>query len=107
MPRFPGGMTEMVKYMQINMNIPYDVREGSRSEKAFVKFVVDTSGNILDPIVVKHSGYKSFDAESVNLISKMPTWIPGSDKGRKVKVSMILPISYRDLGVVEAPPATE
>lgn len=107
MPKFPGGNMAIGKFIQMNMNIPADAREGSKAEKTFVKFIVDTNGKVLNPIVVKESNYKSFDAEAVRVISKMPLWAAGLDKNKKVKVYMILPISYKDIGIVKAEPVTK
>ena len=107
MPKYPGGNTAMVKYIQMNMNIPSMVRESSKAEKTFVKFIVDTNGQVLNPITVKASNFKSFDAEAIRLISSMPLWTPGLDKNKKVKVYMILPISYKNIGVVKPEPVSK
>ncbi|MEO6305377.1 MAG: energy transducer TonB [Bacteroidia bacterium] len=104
MPKFPGGNAAIAKYIQMNMNIPPEVREGSKAEKTFVKFIVDTNGKTIDPIAIKQSNYKAFDNEAIRLISKMPAWTAGMDKNKKVKVYMILPISYKDLGLTRIEP---
>lgn len=106
MPKFPGGNMAIATFIQKNMMIPPDAREKSNNEKTFIKFIVDTSGKVLNPIVIKPSGFKSFDQEAMRIISKMPAWEPGLDKGKKVNVYMILPISYKNIGTVAAEPVT-
>ncbi len=106
MPKFPGGNLGIGKFFVANMIVPAEALEGSKAEKTFVKFVIDTFGKVQNPMVIKPSAYKSFDAEAIRIISKMPLWTPGLDKNKKVKVYMILPVSYKDLGIVAAPPST-
>lgn len=106
MPKFPGGNLAIAKYIQMNLMIPPLVREKSNAEKTFIKFTVDTSGRVINPVVVKPSSFKSFDEEAIRVISKMPKWEPGLDKGKKVNVYMILPISYKNIGTVAADPVT-
>ncbi len=101
MPKFPYGNLGLGEYFAKNMQVPAIVREnGSKGEKAYVKFVVDTSGKASNPIIIKASNYKEFDLEAIRLISKMPLWAPGSDKNKKVKVYMTLPVSYKDADIV-------
>jgi len=106
MPKFPGGTLAMAKFMQMKMVIPGEVREATTSAKTFVKFVVDSTGNVKNPEVVKPSAYESFDAEAVRIISNMPAWEPGINKGKKVNVYMTIPVSYKTLGAVAAEPVT-
>jgi TonB family protein len=107
MPKFPGGTLAMARFMQMKISVPAEVLENSNAAKTFVKFVVDSSGKVKDPQVIKSSGYKSFDAEAVRIISNMPTWEPGINKGQKVNVFMTIPVSYKNIGVVAAQPVTE
>ncbi|MBI2722278.1 MAG: TonB family protein [Bacteroidetes bacterium] len=106
MPKFPEGNSAIANFIQKNMIIPPDARKKSNNEKTFIKFIVDTSGKVVNPIVIKPSGFKSFDQEAIRIVSKMPQWEPGFDKGKKVNVYMILPISYKNIGIVAAEPVT-
>jgi TonB family protein len=107
MPKFPGGNIGIAKFIQMNLIVPPYVRETSSAEKTFVKFIVDTNGQVLNPTIIKASGFRSFDDEAIRVVSKMPLWQPGFDKNKKVKVYMNLPISYKNLGVVNAPEITK
>lgn len=107
MPKFPYGNLGISEHIVKNMRVPGIVRENSKAEKTFVKFIVDTNGKVLNPTVVKASNFKDFDEEAKRLVSIMPPWTPGLDKGKKVKVYMILPISYKDIGVVKEPEMTK
>lgn len=107
MPVFPGGMAGLTGYIQKNFVVPGEVREsGTPQEKAFVEFVVDTNGKILRPAIVRHSASADFDKEAIRLVSAMPDWKPGINKGKKEKVLMTIPVTYKrsDLSNSVAPP---
>jgi TonB family protein len=103
MPVFPGGVAGIGKHFVSNLVIPAFVRENSNGEKTYVRFIVDTNGRVVNPVVVKASAYKAFDNEALRVISIMPLWEPARDKNKKVSVFMTLPVSFKDLGLVSAP----
>jgi TonB family protein len=59
-----------------------------------VQFVVDSNGNITNPIVLKDIGHGSGSA-ALRVVNKMPKWIPGEQAGQKVSVRYTLPIRFR------------
>ncbi len=59
--------------------------------KVFVKFVVDTDGSIKDLKVLKDVGYGTGE-EAVKAIASYGDWIPGEQRGRKVRATFSLPI---------------
>ncbi len=91
-PQFPGGSSEMLKYISSNLKIPKNVKpeEGLRS-KIIVRFVVEKDGSMSD-ISVFESIYPSQEEEIINLIRSMPKWIPGMHFGKAVRVYYSLPI---------------
>ena len=60
----------------------------------FVQFVVDKDGSITDVKAVKGIG-AGCDEEAVRVIKTSPKWSPGKQRGRAVKVRMILPITFK------------
>ena len=54
---------------------------------------MNTDGSITDIEVVKKA-FPSLDAEAVRVISGMPKWIPGEQKGKKVRVKYTIPLSF-------------
>lgn len=102
MPKFPGGVMELGKHIQRNFIVPGEVRETTKSAKAFVKFVVDENGKVTNPVIVKSSNNEEFDKEAIRAISVMPKWDPGIDKGKPVKVYMTVPVSWKNGGTVSA-----
>ena len=94
MPEFPGGVSEMMKFIQINLNYPLSFRERSIGGKLFLKFVVSDSGYVSEVIVMKGTGFSELDNEAKLVISKMPRWKPGKQNGKTVKVYFTIPIGF-------------
>ena len=102
MPEFPGGTMQLAEYLKSNVNYPSEARENNYSGKSYVNFIVDTTGQVISAKIVKSSGYKCLDEEALRVVTAMPKWNPGSDSITKVKVSMNLPIGFKNLGTVQA-----
>jgi len=62
--------------------------------KVFVQFIVDKAGNITNVTAVKGIG-AGCDEEAVRVIKGSPKWKPGKQRGKAVKVRMILPITFK------------
>ncbi len=62
--------------------------------KVFVEFVVDKDGTITNVKAIKGIG-AGCDEEAKRVIEGAPKWSPGKQRGRPVKVRMILPITFK------------
>lgn len=94
MPEFPGGMKEMMKFIQINSRYPNALKEKNIGGKVFIKFVVSETGEVKDVTVLKSSGIKELDEEAKIMMGYMPKWKPGKQSGKEVPVYFNLPVSY-------------
>lgn len=87
------GYDEYYRYIVNNLKYPPVSRRMGLEGKVFVQFIVDKEGNIMNPEVVKGI-YFDIDAEAVRVIKEGPKWNPGKQRGRAVKVRIILPINF-------------
>ena len=94
MPKFPGGENECKKFVASNLRYPLEAAEKGIQGKVLVHFVIGTDGMISN-IKVVLGVYKYLDAEAVRLIRKMPTWKPGRQGGKNVRVAYTIPIDFR------------
>ena len=62
--------------------------------RVFVQFVVDKDGSVSDVKVVKGIG-AGCDEEAERVLKLSPKWSPGKERGRSVKVRMVLPIIFK------------
>ncbi|MGQ0829799.1 MAG: energy transducer TonB [Bacteroidota bacterium] len=95
MPTFPGGEGEMMKYIQKNVQYPQVEKEAGISGTCYVTFVVEKDGRISDVKVLRGvSGGPGCDKEAIRVVKSMPSWKPGKQNGREVRVQFNLPIKF-------------
>lgn len=94
MPSFPGGETELLKYLSRNIRYPDIARETNTQGVVALQFIIDTEGNIRNVVVVKDIG-SGCGKEAIRVVNSMPRWIPGEANGHPVKVRFTLPIRFR------------
>ena len=94
MPEYPGGQAALFEYLSKNIKYPADAEKKKVEGKIFVTFVVDADGKITD-VSLMRKVFPSLDAEAIRVISAMPNWIPGKQKGQVVRVKYTVPIIFR------------
>lgn len=94
LPEFPGGTAAMLGYLAQNIRYPAESREKNIQGRVIISFTIDKEGYIKDAEVVK-SVDPTLDAEALRVISAMPQWIPGKQKGEPVNVRFAVPINFR------------
>ena len=94
MPEYPGGQAALFEYLSKNIKYPADAEKKKVEGKVFVTFVVDTDGKITEVSLLRKV-FPSLDAEAIRVISAMPNWIPGKQKGQAVRVKYTVPIMFR------------
>ena len=94
MPEFPGGTAALLEYLRKNIKYPAICRENNIQGRVIVSFVVNKDGAIVEPEVVK-SVNPSLDKEAVRVISNMPPWKPGKQRGKPVRVKYTVPVNFR------------
>ncbi|MDA9332653.1 MAG: energy transducer TonB [Saprospiraceae bacterium] len=111
MPRFPGceekklskdalkecSNNKLSMFIGKNLKYPKDARESSVQGKAIIQFVVNKQGKLQELKLLRDPGSGCGDA-ALEVIKKMKdeiTWIPGKQRGQKVKVQFTLPITFK------------
>jgi len=93
-PEFPGGTSEMYKYLGKNIKYPSAASRANVSGRVFMSFVVNVDGSIQDVAVLKGLGF-GCDEEAIRVVKAMPKWKPGKQSGRAVRVKYNLPINFQ------------
>lgn len=94
MPEFPGGETELLKYMARNVKYPAESIKNKEEGSLSLSFIINKDGSLSDIKVVK-SLTPLLDAEAVRVVKNMPKWTPGKLKGKVVRVAYTTPITYK------------
>ena len=93
-PEFPGGMAELMKYLKKNLRYPQICKEQGLQGRVIVQFVVNPDSTLSDFNVIK-SVNPHLDKEALRLVSSMPKWKPGEQRGKPVSVRFTLPVTFR------------
>ncbi len=83
MPSFPGGLEELYKWIDNNVQYPAVARENGIEGRVILKFIVEKD---VHPMV---------DREALRLVGQMPKWNPGKRAGIPVRVRYCLPIKFK------------
>mgnify|MGYP002535576960 FL=1 len=95
MPEFPnGGMGELMKYLSANIRYPEAAHKAGIQGRITVQFVVGKDGSIGNVSILRGVN-ADLDAEAIRVISSMPKWKPGTQKGEPVKVKYTVPVMFR------------
>lgn len=95
MPEYPGGMSAMMNFIMENIKYPKDAKKAGKDGRVICSFIINKEGKVTEPHVVQSSGTQSLDDEAVRLISLMPDWKPGKDKGEPVSVLYTIPVLFK------------
>ncbi len=93
MPRFPGGVEALMQYLAWNIKYPKEAKLLHEQGRVFIRFVVETDGSITH-IRVLRGAAPLLDEEAVRVVRNMPRWIPGSQRGKPVRVIFNLPVKF-------------
>lgn len=94
LPAYPGGMEELMKFLQTQVKYPKEAEEKGLQGRVLVTFVVEKNGSISNAKVVK-SVSPELDAEALHVVNMMPRWTPGKQRGEAVRVKFTIPILFR------------
>ncbi len=97
MPELIGGL----EALQRKIVYPEIARLAGIEGRVTVQFVIDERGNVLNPVVVRGIG-GGCDEAAIEAVKKAK-FTPGMQRGRPVKVSYTLPITFR-LNTVDRKP---
>jgi len=93
MPVFPGKEAGLLNFLRKNIHYPEKSREKGIEGTVYVTFVITKEGNVED-IKILRSVNDELDKEAMRVVSIMPQWFPGMQKGKFVKVQYSLPIRF-------------
>ena len=94
MPEFPGGMKELLKFLQENVKYPENAMKNNVQGRVIVQFVVEKDGTPTEFKVLR-SVDPDLDAEALRVMKAMPKWKPGMQKGQVVRVKFTVPVSFK------------
>jgi len=94
MPEFPGGNSELLKYIGETLRYPSDAQENNIQGRVTLKFVVTRDGSV-DRVEVIRGVDASLDNEAIRVVSSLPRFKPGKQGGVPVPVWFTIPVNFQ------------
>ncbi len=83
----------LIRFIANQLEYPAIAKEKEIEGTVYVSFVVDESGNVISPKLIRDIG-GDCGAAALEILRMMPRWEPAIHEGKKVKVELRLPIQY-------------
>lgn len=94
LPEPVGGYAAFYEHLAKQLKYPKDALKNRVEGKVFVRFVIETDGSLTNFKVLKGIG-SGCDEEAIRVLTTVPNWEPGRQRGRKVRVYRTIPIIFR------------
>lgn len=91
MPEFLEG--NLMTWIAKHIKYPVIAQENNLDGRVYVQFVVERDGSVSNVEVIKGID-ASLDKEAIRVVSSMPKWKPGKQRGMAVRVAYTLPITF-------------
>jgi TonB family protein len=92
-PEYEGGMAAFYSYVTSELNYPMQARKQGIEGQVEVQFVVEKDGSLSNVTAINGIG-SGCDAEAVRVVKNAPAFRPGKQRGKPVRVQMVLPILF-------------
>ena len=94
MAHFPGDADAMDIFIRKNLYYPPKLKAAGVQGKVYIQFIAEKDGSISNITIRRGCQNAELDQEAVNVIKKMPNWIPGTIRGKKVRVKQTVPVKF-------------
>ncbi|MGN6495012.1 MAG: energy transducer TonB [Agriterribacter sp.] len=92
-PAFPGGVKAFYSFVAENLVLPLGKPAQSRAKTVTARVVIDRNGKIAYG-EIEEGINKDYNECVLNLIKKMPDWLPATQNGRAVPIWVTIPVIF-------------
>ncbi len=92
--KFPGGLEALYKFIGNNIKYPEQARDIGIVGRVYIKFVVDKSGKIINPEVIR-SPDLLLSNEALRVVKMFPNWEPAIQNLERVSTYYTIPINFK------------
>ena len=94
LPQFPGGPTELMKWLTRNLKYPRTASDLKRQGKVVAEFIVNKDGSVTDVRVVSTFNQQCSE-EVLRVLRLMPRWTAGIMDGQPCRTKVCIPVVFR------------
>lgn len=91
--QFPGGISEMQKFIQNEVVYPKSARKKKLTGKVYLSFIIELDGTLTNIKVIK-GATPTLDNEAKRIVGNMPKWTPAVYNQQVVRSRCYLPITF-------------
>lgn len=91
---YKAGIEELYKYIARELKYPFITRLMGRHGKVFVQFIIDKSGNLLNPTFLVSLDKPTEKRIKDVLLATSGKWNPATYKGKTVSSTLVLPVTF-------------
>jgi periplasmic protein TonB len=84
----------IMNYLTQEIKYPEVAKSNKTEGKVFINFIIDEKGKVTDPVILRGVS-PEIDAEALRVVSSMPDWNAGMQRGEFVAVQYNLPVNFR------------
>ena len=100
---YPGGVDALMRFVSQNVVYPVSAWENNLQGTVIARFKVDVDGKV-SSVKIEKSLSRDCDKAVVDVICKLPRFVPAKQKGHSVPVWFRLPVRFRVASDVPALP---
>ena len=93
MPEFPGGTLALSNYLTNQVNYPTVALQNKIQGRVICEFVITNEGKVTNVKIAEPTN-PLLDAEAKRVITSMPNWIPGRNRGERVNTKYSVPVTF-------------
>lgn len=93
LPQFPGGPTELMKWLTRNLKYPRLAEQQKTQGKVVAEFIVNKDGSVTDVKIVK-SLSPQCDREVLRVLRMMPRWTAGIQNSQPCRTKVCIPVVF-------------
>jgi TonB family protein len=93
LPTFPGGERAFGEYLSKAIRYPKEAHDNKTQGRVIVSFIVETDGKLSTIKVLRDIG-GGCGQEAIRVLSESPTWNPGIQNEKPVRVAYTMPINF-------------
>jgi len=94
LPDFPFGNDSLYRFIQQNLQYPYESRRKRIQGRVFFDFIIDKYGYMTN-LSIRKGINEELDKEALRIAMHIPFWLPGEHNNHKLNVFYAIPINFQ------------
>jgi TonB family protein len=93
MPEFVGGDIARMRYFKANAIYTQAAQDANAGGIVYVSFWIEADGSITQSKILR-GVHPDLDSVSLDLVNRMPNWIPAEQRGKPIRCQFTMPIRF-------------